>query len=98
MSQSKHTAGPWEYHRKKLGVSSVLEITADKVYAVAETTWDSDVDEANARLIVASPELLDVCKYCLQRIKDSEEWWMDSPERGGFDTVKIEAAIKKATS
>jgi len=29
----------------------------------------------------------------LERIKNSDEWWMDCPDRGGFDADKLRAAI-----
>lgn len=38
-------------------------------------------------------ELKKVLEYVMDRIKNSEEWWMDSPNKGGFDTEKIEQAL-----
>lgn len=47
-------------------------------------------------LFKAAPRMLEVLKDVLRRISDSDEWWMDCPERGGFDKEAIEAAIAGA--
>jgi len=52
--------------------------------------------EANAKLIAAAPDLLAALQDVFRRIKGSDEWWMDEPDRGGFDAKKMEAAIVKA--
>jgi hypothetical protein len=46
------------------------------------------MEQENKRLRDA---LIDV----LRRIENSEEWWMNVPDRGGFDTDMIEAALKE---
>lgn len=33
---------------------------------------------------------------CLDRIEKSEFWWMDCPDRGGFDAEAIRAALSEA--
>lgn len=53
---------------------------------------------ANAKLYAAAPDLLAALQDTLRRIEDSDEWWMDSPDRGGMDDDMIRAAIAKATS
>lgn len=46
--------------------------------------------------IEALPDLLKVLEDTLKRIKESDAWWMDCPDRGGMDADKIQAAIAKA--
>ena len=31
----------------------------------------------------------------LERIENSENWWMDEPDRGGFDVEMIKKALEK---
>lgn len=50
----------------------------------------------NAQLISAAPELLAELIKAMKIIEESDEWWMDSPDRGGFDTESMDAAINKA--
>ena len=38
--------------------------------------------------------LAQTLEYVLEKINTSENWWMDCPDSGGFDTVKIEAALE----
>jgi hypothetical protein len=40
--------------------------------------------------------LLEALKDVSRRIKESDEWWMDCPDRGGFDAMMIDAAIAQA--
>ncbi len=53
-------------------------------------TWDHQA------LNDTAPELLEVLKRIRKTIADSGQWWMDCPDRGGFDTEEIDAAIAKA--
>jgi hypothetical protein len=50
----------------------------------------------NAQLISAAPELLAELIKARKIIEESDEWWMDSQDRGGFDTESMDAAINKA--
>ncbi len=56
---------------------------------------------ANAEYIVracnAFPKLVDMIKDFASRIRDSGEWWMVFPDRGGFDLDAIEVLIALAT-
>lgn len=49
------------------------------------------------RLHEVNAELVAVLQDVLKRIDDSWEWWIDVPERGGFDRSMIESAIAKTT-
>ena len=86
----KHTPGPWR-------AVSMWADDADSV--VAETSWfcvmvepslhdyeNKEVDEANARLIAAAPEMLEALKACAQ--------FADG--KGMVNGVNILAAIAKA--
>lgn len=52
---------------------------------------------ANAKLISCAPAMLDTLIKVLKVIEDSDYWWIDSPNKGGFDREEIENVIKKAT-
>lgn len=94
--ETKHTNGKWINNGLEIRHAERSIILAN-VYDHLEANQPRKEAEANAKLIAAAPELLAALKYCLQRIDESDEWWMDSPNRGGFDTEIIESAIKKAT-
>lgn len=51
---------------------------------------------ANSYLIAAAPEMLSLLLKIRDKIDKSDEWWMDSPDRGGFDTEEIDLLISKA--
>lgn len=51
----------------------------------------------DARLLEAAPDLLAALQVVLKTIETSEHWWMDAPDRGGFDLEDIRAVIAKAT-
>lgn len=41
-------------------------------------------------------QLVGALQDCLDRIEKSEFWWMDCPDRGGFDADAIRAALSAA--
>lgn len=94
MTESKHTPGPWE----SFGGPDFC-ITDSNGASVAQL-WNKYEDyfkpyeesEANARLIAAAPEMLEVLEY----IKDwcSKGVWLTWGDT--FFTKKIESAIQKA--
>jgi len=50
--------------------------------------------EAQAK---SQPDLLEALQYVITVIKDDDSpWWMDCPDKGGFDVEKLETAIEKA--
>lgn len=59
--------------------------------------WEIDSSvEHDFNLMAAAPELLAELIKARKIIEESDEWWMDSPDRGGFDTESMDAAINKA--
>lgn len=60
----------------------------------------SSTSEANAdfirRAVNSHNELLAELKKVRETIEESHHWWMDCPDRGGFDLEAIEEAIEKA--
>lgn len=55
----KHTPGPWRYE----GATKTIRSTPANYWVATMDSWDGAVDNvANARLIAAAPEMLDVLK------------------------------------
>lgn len=83
MGAHLHTPGPW-------GLSKNVEIwiKAGPVHvATVPRAHDGDWSEANARLIAAAPELLEVVQRC-------ELWFSTAPEGRAMQLV-CQAAIEK---
>ena len=67
---SKHTPGPWEretedslYILHKLEDDNCIDVAQVYCLGVTEEEW-----KANARLIAASPDLLEACKMAYDRL------------------------------
>lgn len=73
------------FNRLEVGISS------------SSLSENSTQVEADALLISKAPELLKMLEYVLNKIQESDHWWMDCPNKGGFDAVGIEQLIKEAT-
>jgi len=94
---TKHTPGPWAYAKHVEPGNVVFDIfQADgapytrNLSDVAYATYTSELDgiqEANARLISAAPELLDSLIYLRNCIEDGTQPAMS----------EVNAAIRKAT-
>ena len=73
--KSKHTAGPWIIYTdggRSFGIYKGLDETnAEDCIFIAEI--DSRPTDANANLIAAAPDLLDVCKELSESILE-EDW------------------------
>lgn len=83
---SKHTPGPW-----RVGESCrTADIKAGYNALIARVEIESagDRGDANARLIAAAPDLLEVCK----RVRDG----LDAGEHPGQFASMLDAAIRKA--
>jgi len=70
MNQIKHTPGPWILGQSYTNDYAIREPEGECV-AVTCSLLDGE-DEANARLIAASPELLEVLKEAIQEEEDYE--------------------------
>ncbi len=85
MTNTKHTPGPWTYDAANTG--SILH-----PYGVVQVGGESEEREANARLIAAAPELLEVAK----RMLAFEQRLLASNDGGPQLASDIRAAIAKA--
>jgi len=80
----KHTPGPWEVvidNRKgregRLSIRKV-ETFESVVYQLDPGTgWHMDTHKANARLIAAAPELLEVCKAVFSALNSHQAYDKD---------------------
>ena len=92
MENSKHTPGPWEVDYEgpcRLAIIAPNDVDGAMVAFTNLQNVDGDMDEANARLIAAAPDLL-------KAIKIARTWInLDYPlNQDDVDTV--DAAIAKA--
>jgi hypothetical protein len=83
----KHTPGPWEFHKNKSGIA-ILHPLINKegdykgklggYHVVIQERQlspegiETKLDEADARLIAAAPELLEACKMALDFVVDHD--------------------------
>ncbi len=107
MKMSKHTPGPWSY--RKVPRKQEWEINTGRCPNSGHESWTGMsvvfgcddypkmgkiVGEANARLIAASPELLEACKAMLSEFNEQ----MAGIVNDEFAVIaKARAAIAKAT-
>ena len=63
-TKAQHTEGPWSVgeHAPRGDEGRTIVINGPKGGNIADIFFDDEVDEANARLIAAAPELLEACK------------------------------------
>lgn len=64
--------------------------------AVVECDGNEAIEHNTAQAIAATHQTLATLADVLQRIEASEQWWMASPDRGGFDAEAIRAALLAA--
>lgn len=88
-NEIKHTPGPWQ-------TQNVPFINEKFHQKIGPAIIKNRISDDDARLIAAAPDLLEALRYVRHRIEICDEWWIDSPERGGIDTDIIDAAIAKA--
>lgn len=64
---NKHTPGPWKWDE---GFGAIVagdgpDMLVTPMWRRETTAWGDETNEANARLIAASPDLLEACKAAL---------------------------------
>ena len=100
MSESKHTPGPWDVDFSgpaRLAITGPSEETIARCDMQCE---NGDVDEANARLIAAAPDLLEACKavevwVILATARDAHP---EAVDNALADLKMLRAALAKATT
>jgi hypothetical protein len=105
MTNIEHTPGPWnitngrrDYEHAEIGTSA--KTVAVILMADVEAT---DEDRANARLIAAAPELLEIVQAVAElrrkwRSQDEAETIDSTEYMDGLDALDVDAAIAKATA
>lgn len=92
-----HTPGPWDMQPSSDGAHS-KRIFANGSYLAtvggSDQSWPELV--ANARLIAAAPEMYAALERVLATIENADEWWIDYPNKGGFDAIEIADVLAKA--
>ena len=95
---SKHTAGPWWIDTAEdVDLPNHVGISADEHGLLAQVVWRMEDDErtpqceANARLIAAAPDLLEVLEWFMPFIESEQD-----DERQAPWVEKARATITKA--
>jgi hypothetical protein len=84
---SKHTKGPWESHNGEVTTQQVNGRSFRRIAAVQDYGMGSlpEVDEANARLIAAAPDLLEALRAMLA---EAEQYGFGG-NSGGHGTGRV---------
>ena len=92
----KHTPGPWTVEPSMdLWGHYIIQ----EAYDQTEDSEDSfEIDEANAKLIAAAPDLLEACQWALAWLEEYEQYISDGPIGDSEEYRRLQKAIKKATS
>lgn len=94
---SKHTPGPWQYRRSSTSSTDYYEIIpAGELGGWKDGRYLSvsgAIDEHDARLIAAAPDLLEAAEAIVARW--DSPLWKDQPHTGTF-IDQLRAAIAKA--
>ncbi len=96
-----HTRGPWKFGN---GFNGYIDIDgpASGWAGLAKVVWEmeegsSDEAQANAKLIVAAPELLQACKGAIAQFNDQMFiWGKDDDKKVCLMMRDLALAIKKA--
>ena len=67
----KHSPGPWMQDKSCVGRTIVANAPDGMAFNLAHLAGDDPVQEANARLIAAAPDLLEAAKVALEYWKNS---------------------------
>lgn len=91
MSETKHTPGDWKAGERDSGVTFIFDDDDKALHQVGGRTLEQI--EANAKLIAAAPEMLEVCKEALRMYEKVLP-------AGGWQHVHdgLMSVIKKATT
>lgn len=84
---NKYTLGPWDVAIIKHTFAIHGPKTDDGVWLIGQTNSSGPIDKANANLISAAPEMLDVCRMV-----------MEGRCHTAFCIELARAAVAKATS
>lgn len=101
MAQTEqHTPGPWEFAKERRWLFRD-NLKVDGVFS-STTILKIDDDafrpsDADARLIVAAPELLEAAMYAVQQLAEGEEPDFDADGEEIDPFERLRAAIAKAT-
>lgn len=79
---SKHTPGPWVAERRSTMVATAIDGAYG--YELFDVRCDVPEFEANARLIAAAPDLLEVLEQFVA--------WVDAPSESAFSDSQLAAA------
>lgn len=93
---TQHTPGPWAAH--KMGNTTYYyQIETRNGKWIADVKNIDSHSEANARLIALAPEMLELIQTLRDKIANHDEWWMNDPNKGGFDLDKINSLLSRAS-
>ncbi len=109
---AKHTPGPWVWYSEDQSMATLCRMSGDAFGAInlkceAWLTRFSDLEAhvlsvcytakpADARLIVAAPDLLDACKRCIELLETLEAKALIGDEGCLWPVEIMRAAISKA--
>ncbi len=67
-------------------------------YHIKDLIFPYTKDEADyiVQVINSHKNLIKACEYALEVIEKNDNWWIDCPEKGGFDTEIFEQVLKEA--
>lgn len=100
MPNAQHTPGPWEPHLNEWTMQWSARDTSGRVVARPETWFvAANVQEANARLIAAAPDLLAALRSISAMLPSDEGLGGHAPMTAFIAmSSRIRAAIAKATA
>lgn len=98
--ETKHTPAPWTIQEDTADNWSILTegktIALSSLEDIENGFMTVEETQANAQLIAAAPELAEMLIKIKKVINNSEHWWIDCPDKGGFDLREIEQTLIKA--
>lgn len=93
--EATHTPTPvYTHYCGRIGV--MVDTCHDRHVAICET-GDERMDELHAKRLAtcsnAHAALVEALRDVRKRIEASDQWWMGSKDRGGFDVDMIDKAL-----